>query len=412
MRPRRRGRRRSARTWRRPGPSAGRWRSPRRTRTSRRWAERVSMRLPQAGHGGRLHGSGSGTVDHSVRTSAPIRMGLRRAKIAFTMRSFEPSRSTPSRCSVVASFTRMGLRLRRRLFAGRTPSRMVPMAGRTVVLTGPTSGLGRAAAGSFARMGARLVLVGRDAGRLEPYPLTSSSRECRMPQITTVVADMAVAGVGAGGRGARSCAHGAAAGRHRGQRGRHLPRARRSRPRGSSGPSRPWCSARSCWSPRLAAAARGEPRPADRSPSPRAGMYTQALPLDDLASSAERTRARAPTRARSGPRWRWCASGRAGRPGLTVNAMHPGWADTPGLAASLPGFSELIGGQLRTRGRGHGHAPCGWRRRRRPRSTSGRLFLDRRVRPFDRIPSTRLSAAERAELWDRVVALTGEAEAG
>ena len=42
------------------------------------------------------------------------------------------------------------------------------------------------------------------------------------------------------------------------------------------------------------------------------------------------------------------------------------------------------------------------------RATSGRLFLDRRSRPFDRIPSTRLSAAERRALWDAVVALTGE----
>ena len=41
------------------------------------------------------------------------------------------------------------------------------MAGRTVVITGATSGLGREAAGSFARMGARLVLVGRDRARLE-----------------------------------------------------------------------------------------------------------------------------------------------------------------------------------------------------------------------------------------------------
>jgi dehydrogenase/reductase SDR family protein 12 len=42
------------------------------------------------------------------------------------------------------------------------------------------------------------------------------------------------------------------------------------------------------------------------------------------------------------------------------------------------------------------------------RATSGRLFLDRRVRPFDRVPATRLSVADRRQLWDRVVALTGE----
>jgi hypothetical protein len=35
----------------------------------------------------------------------------------------------------------------------------------------------------------------------------------------------------------------------------------------------------------------------------------------------------------------------------------------------------------------------------------GRLFLDRRPRPFDRVPSTRLSPAERRQLWDAVARL-------
>jgi hypothetical protein len=42
------------------------------------------------------------------------------------------------------------------------------------------------------------------------------------------------------------------------------------------------------------------------------------------------------------------------------------------------------------------------------RARSGQLFLDRRPRPFDRVPMTRLTPADRRELWDRVVALTGE----
>jgi hypothetical protein len=42
-----------------------------------------------------------------------------------------------------------------------------------------------------------------------------------------------------------------------------------------------------------------------------------------------------------------------------------------------------------------------------PRSRSGQLFLDRRPRPFDRVPTTRLGAAERGRLWDIVVAMTG-----
>ena len=44
-----------------------------------------------------------------------------------------------------------------------------------------------------------------------------------------------------------------------------------------------------------------------------------------------------------------------------------------------------------------------------PRATglAGRLVLDRRARPFDRIPSTRVSPADRRRLWDAVVRLAG-----
>jgi hypothetical protein len=86
--------------------------------------------------------------------------------------------------------------------------------------------------------------------------------------------------------------------------------------------------------------------------------------------------------------------------------MHPGWADTPGLAESLPGFYGFMGPLLRTPAQGidtvtwlasHPEAGLG----------GGRLYLDRRERPFDRLPSTRLSAAQRRWLWDEVVRLAG-----
>ena len=96
--------------------------------------------------------------------------------------------------------------------------------------------------------------------------------------------------------------------------------------------------------------------------------------------------------------------------GVAVNAMHPGWADTPGLAASLPGFHQLIGGWLRSAAEGVdtilwlAAAPDA-------RDTTGRLFLDRRERPFDRIPSTRLTAADRAAAVGRAWwSSTGEAD--
>ena len=92
---------------------------------------------------------------------------------------------------------------------------------------------------------------------------------------------------------------------------------------------------------------------------------------------------------------------------VIANAMHPGWADTPGLEASLPGFRSALGGLLRSPAEGAdtivwlAAAP-------EADVVTGRLFLDRRVRPFDRVPATRLSADERRDLWDQVVALSGE----
>ena len=86
--------------------------------------------------------------------------------------------------------------------------------------------------------------------------------------------------------------------------------------------------------------------------------------------------------------------------------MHPGWADTPGLAESLPGFYRAMRPVLRTPAEGVDTIvwlaadPAG-------AATSGPLYLDRRPRPFDRVPATRLSAADRRRLWDMVVALSG-----
>jgi NADPH:quinone reductase-like Zn-dependent oxidoreductase len=65
---------------------------------------------------------------------------------------------------VAPSFTRIGAVVRRRL-DGWTALADLDLSGRTVVVTGATSGLGMEAAAQFAAMGARVVVVGRNVDK-------------------------------------------------------------------------------------------------------------------------------------------------------------------------------------------------------------------------------------------------------
>ena len=52
-----------------------------------------------------------------------------------------------------------------------------PMAGRTVLVTGATSGIGRATALGLATMGAHVAITGRDRGRTEDAAREIAPRE-------------------------------------------------------------------------------------------------------------------------------------------------------------------------------------------------------------------------------------------
>ncbi len=305
--------------------------------------------------------------------------------------------------TVVPSFTSAGYRLRRALYAWDDPAAW-SLAGRVVVITGPTSGLGRETASSLAEMGARLVLVGRDAAKLDAVraslapPADGAHR--------SVVADMAsLASV-------RRAAAEILALEPRidvliDNAGTMVP-AREVTEEGHERTFATMVLGPFVLVSRLLPAL-------DVAPSARivavtsGGMYAQALPLDDLEyehGTYDGTRAYARAkRAQVALVREWATRLRAR--GITANAMHPGWADTPGLEASLPGFHRLVGQWLRTPAQGAdtilwlAASP-------EARGQTGRLFLDRRARPFDRLPSTRLDRVARAELWDRVVRLTGE----
>lgn len=85
---------------------------------------------------------------------------------------------------------------------------------------------------------------------------------------------------------------------------------------------------------------------------------------------------------------------------IVFHAMHPGWADTPGVASSLPGFHRIMGPLLRTPAQG-ADTIVWLATATEPERTSGQFWLDRRCRWEHKLPWT-LSANRRLDqerLW-------------
>ncbi|HLI60033.1 MAG TPA: SDR family NAD(P)-dependent oxidoreductase [Solirubrobacteraceae bacterium] len=141
------------------------------------------------------------------------------------------------------------------------------------------------------------------------------------------------------------------------------------------------------------------------------GMYTQRIRVDDLQNAhGEFDGVRAYARAKRAQvilteLWARRLEGR----GVVVHAMHPGWADTPGVASSLPRFRTLTRPLLRTPEQGAdtivwlGAAD-------EPGRTTGLFWHDRRPRPTHLLPGTRETPQEREQLWAQCAALSGWTE--
>jgi NAD(P)-dependent dehydrogenase (short-subunit alcohol dehydrogenase family) len=301
--------------------------------------------------------------------------------------------------AVVPSWSRIGPLVRRPLWAWAEPEPGA-LAGRVALVTGVTGGLGRAAAASLASLGARVILVGRDQARLEVLraALIESTGEDRFP---VFVADMtsleAVRSLAAAVRAAEPRLDVLVdnAGAIYPERTATSDGIEASMALMAIGPFALVAGLlpllRGSSDARVIAVTSG-------------GMYTQSLDVDDLdganvAYNGPRFYARA-KRAQVALVREWARR----TPGSSVafNAMHPGWARTPGLTDSLPGFDRVMGPILRSPSEGVdtitwlATAP-------RAEVGSGRLFLDRRPRPFDRAPWTSLAGARRRRLWEIVV---------
>ena len=85
--------------------------------------------------------------------------------------------------------------------------------------------------------------------------------------------------------------------------------------------------------------------------------------------------------------------------GIVVNAMHPGWADTPGVESSLPRFHTLMRPLLRSPE--EGADTIVWLAvAREAGKVSGKLFLDREIKATHLLPRTQDSPDQRRALRD------------
>ncbi len=305
--------------------------------------------------------------------------------------------------TVVGSFSRIGPVVRGRLF-GWTPPAPDALAGRTALVTGPTSGLGRQVTDELAGVGARVVLVGRSQERLEAVRDTLVARH-GVDRFPVVVADMGSL------ESVRAAVEHVLATEQR--LDVLIDNAGAIFPERTIGPDGIEATFATLVVGPFALIGGLLPL-LDRTPGSRViavtsgGQYAQALDLDDpqyRAGVYDGTRAYARAkRAQVSLIREWAR--RLGHTGIRFDSMHPGWAATPGLSEALPGFARLMGPLLRTPA--EGTDTLVWLATTADiDAAGGSLWLDRRPRLFDRVPITRLRPAARRHLWELVVELTG-----
>lgn len=291
-------------------------------------------------------------------------------------------------------FTRLGYTLARKHFNPMSAS----VRGKHILITGTSAGLGLVTAGELARRGARLTLVMRDRGRarktVEMLRAESGNRGIRyeladlslLSEVDALVdrllqknqaIDVLVNNAGALFNPRTETAEGL-------EKSHALLLL--SPVRLTEGLQPLLLQAQS---PRVINVVSG-------------GLYSQKLDVDKLAGQAAEKYSGSVAYARQKralmvvtEEWasRWAAQG------IVVNAMHPGWADTPGVRQALPLFRRMTRGALRSAE--EGADTIVWLAvATEAGKVSGKLFLDRQVHTTHLLRSTRETGEERARLLD------------
>jgi dehydrogenase/reductase SDR family member 12 len=294
--------------------------------------------------------------------------------------------------SVFFAFDRSGFERHAARF--RADDLAVNLTGRVALVTGASGGLGRAAATALARLGAEVRLLCRDAerGQAAEQALRQETGNARVRAEILDVSDLAAVRRYAEAAPERVdvLVHNAGVmPEEREETGEGIERTLATNVVG------PFLLTR-LLRPRFAA-----PRGARVIWVSSGGMYTVGLDLADVAWEArafDGVVAYAQTKRMQVVLSEMWAARFAGTR-VAVNAMHPGWADTPGVRNSLPRFHRLMQGRLRTPEQGADTivwlAACA-----RIEGRSGAFWFDREPAATHRLPWTRESAAERRELWE------------
>jgi dehydrogenase/reductase SDR family member 12 len=305
---------------------------------------------------------------------------------------------------VVPGFSRIGLAARTALLPEFTEGNSPRLDGKTVIITGATSGIGYEAAIALGRRGAAVHFLARDRGRAERarQAIKAASGAASISYGLADLDDL---------NSVRAFAHQFRAAHDRldvlihnagtihpefrtDQTGTELTVAGQV--------VAPFLLTRLLMIPLVTAA------PSRVITVSSGGMYTQRFDPATLQLPAASYRgvtayARA-KRAQVALSREW--SRRFAGAGVAFHAMHPGWVDTPGIASALPGFRRLTRPILLSPEQGAdtivwlATTPS-------ERLGNGRFWHDRRSRPEHLLPWTcdKDPAAAR-KLWDRLAACT------